>query len=57
MSSFDNEPVIISEKLLIQCVREQGPKGEAGEIAKNEEVDFKVVKELALDFKSNTKYF
>ncbi|XP_047145604.1 dynein regulatory complex subunit 3 isoform X1 [Hydra vulgaris] len=55
MSDLDNEPVIISEKLLTQCVREQGPKGEAGEIAKKEEIDFKNVKELALDYKNILK--
>ena len=46
------EPTVIDESLLKQCVEEQGPKGEAGKIAKKEGIDFKDVRELRLDYKS-----
>lgn len=46
------EPAVIDEILLKTCVEEQGPKGEAGVIAKKEGIDFKDVSELRLDFKS-----
>jgi len=46
------EPSVIDEVLLRSCVEEQGPTGEAGNIAKKEGIDFRDVKELRLDFKS-----
>ena len=46
------EPSVIDELLLKLSVEEQGPKGEAGKIAKKEGIDFKDVTELRLDFKS-----
>ena len=51
------EPSVIDEILLKSCVEEQGPKGEAGVIAKKEGIDFKDVAELRLDFKSNDCFF
>ena len=50
------EPSVIDEVLLRASVEEQGPTGEAGNIAKKEGIDFKDVKELRLDFKS-MKFF
>ena len=46
------EPTVIDEQMLKQCVEEQGPKGEAGKIAKREGIDFTDVEQLRLDFKS-----
>eukprot|EP00794_Sanderia_malayensis_P009065 gene9065-10033_t len=49
------EPSVIDEQMLLQCVEEQGPKGEAGKIAKKEGIDFADVLYLRLDFKNVLK--
>ena len=46
------EPSVIDDILLLKCVENQGPKGEAGKIAKEEGIDFEDVMSLRLDFKS-----
>ena len=46
------EPSVIDEQMLKDAVEEQGPKGEAGRIAKQEGIDFGDVHSLRLDFKS-----
>lgn len=46
------EPSVIDEQMLNEAVEEQGPKGEAGRIAKQEGIDFGDVLYLRLDFKS-----
>ena len=46
------EPSVIDEDMLQKAVEEQGPKEEAGKIAKEEGIDFADVKSLRLDFKS-----
>lgn len=46
------EPSVIDEDMLQKAVEEQGPKDEAGRIAKQEGIDFGDVKSLRLDFKS-----
>lgn len=46
------EPSVIDEQMLKNAVEEQGPKGEAGRIAKQEGIDFGDVLSLRLDFKS-----
>lgn len=46
------EPSVIDEHMLKQAVEEQGPRGEAGRIAKTEGIDFGEVLSLRLDFKS-----
>lgn len=46
------EPLVIDEKMLHKAVEEQGPKEEAGRIAKTEGIDFGDVTSLRLDFKS-----
>lgn len=46
------EPSVIDEQMLQLAVEEQGPKGEAGKIAKREGIDFSDVRSLRLDFKS-----
>ena len=46
------EPSVIDEQMLKDAVEEQGPKGEAGRIAKQEGIDFGDVLSLRLDFKS-----
>ena len=48
------EPNVVSEALLRECVRAQGPKGEAGRVADEEGVAFSEVRELRLDFKSES---
>ncbi|XP_052068480.1 dynein regulatory complex subunit 3-like [Mytilus californianus] len=50
---YDNlEPTVIDEDLLRSAVEEQGPKEEAGKIAKAEGIDFGDVRSLRLDFKN-----
>ena len=46
------EPTVIDDDMLQKAVEEQGPKEEAGKIAKDEGIDFAEVKALRLDFKS-----
>lgn len=46
------EPNVIDEEMLQRAVEEQGPKEEAGQLAKKEGINFKDVKELQLDFRS-----
>ena len=46
------EPSVIDEQMLKDAVEEQGPKGEAGRIAKQEAINFGDVLSLRLDFKS-----
>ena len=47
------EPAVIDDDMLQKTVEEQGPKGEAGRIAKTEGIDLDEVDALRLDFKSN----
>jgi len=46
------EPAVVDEEMLKRAVEEQGPKDEAGKIAKNEGIDFGDVSSLRLDFLS-----
>lgn len=46
------EPNVISEALLKKCIKEQGPKGEAGKVANAEGIEFNEIEHLRLDFKS-----
>ena len=46
------EPSVVDEEMLQKAVEEQGPKEEAGQIAKEEGIDFADVTALRLDFKS-----
>lgn len=46
------EPSVIDEEMLQRSVEEQGPKEEAGKLAKAEGIDFADVTSLRLDFKS-----
>lgn len=49
------EPSVIDEDMLQKAVEEQGPKDEAGRIAKSEGIDFAEVTQLRLDFKNILK--
>ncbi|XP_077980345.1 dynein regulatory complex subunit 3-like isoform X2 [Glandiceps talaboti] len=49
------EPSVIDEDMLQKAVEEQGPKEEAGNIAKQEGIDFCDVTQLRLDFKNILK--
>ncbi|XP_041363471.1 dynein regulatory complex subunit 3-like [Gigantopelta aegis] len=49
------EPSVIDEEMLQAAVEEQGPKDEAGKIAKMEGIDFVEVTSLRLDFKNILK--
>ncbi|XP_053132715.1 dynein regulatory complex subunit 3 [Hemicordylus capensis] len=49
------EPNVIDEDMLQKAVEEQGPKEEAGQLAKKEGINFKDVKELQLDFRNILK--
>ncbi|XP_052781894.1 dynein regulatory complex subunit 3-like [Mya arenaria] len=46
------EPSVIDEDMLQKAVEEQGPKDEAGKIAKSEGIDFADVTSLRLEFKN-----
>ena len=46
------EPAVIDDDMLMKAVEEQGPKEEAGKIAKEEGINFLDVTTLRLDFKS-----
>ena len=46
------EPSVIDEQMLKDAVEDQGPKGEAGRIAKKEGIDFDRVLSLRLDYRS-----
>ena len=46
------EPSVIDEDMLQKAVEEQGPRDEAGKIAKAEGIDFGDVTSLRLEFKS-----
>ncbi|KAJ8037161.1 Dynein regulatory complex subunit 3 [Holothuria leucospilota] len=48
-------PSVIDEKLLLKAIDEQGPKEEAGRIAKEEETEFADIIALRLDFKNILK--
>ncbi|XP_077172879.1 dynein regulatory complex subunit 3 [Paroedura picta] len=49
------EPNVIDDDMLQSAVEEQGPKEEAGQLAKREGINFKDVKELQLDFRNILK--
>nr|XP_033818720.1 dynein regulatory complex subunit 3 [Geotrypetes seraphini]XP_033818721.1 dynein regulatory complex subunit 3 [Geotrypetes seraphini] len=49
------EPSVIDEDMLQKAIEEQGPKDEAGRIAKAEGIDFKDVLSLRLDFRNILK--
>nr|XP_054762635.1 dynein regulatory complex subunit 3-like [Lytechinus pictus] len=49
------EPSVVDEIMLQKAVEEQGPKEEAGRIAKAEGIDFTDVTQLRLDFKNILK--
>ncbi|XP_060116590.1 dynein regulatory complex subunit 3 [Heteronotia binoei] len=49
------EPNVIDSEMLQKAVEEQGPKEEAGQLAKREGINFKDVKELQLDFRNILK--
>lgn len=49
------EPSVIDDVMLQKAVEEQGPKEEAGKIAKQEEIDFADVASLRLDYKNILK--
>ncbi|XP_062999096.1 dynein regulatory complex subunit 3 [Elgaria multicarinata webbii] len=49
------EPNVIDEEMLQKAVEEQGPREEAGLLAKKEGINFKDVKELQLDFRNVLK--
>lgn len=49
------EPSVIDDEMLHKAVEEQGPKEEAGRIAKQEGIDFADVLALRLDYKNILK--
>ena len=49
------EPSVIDDDMLHKAVEEQGPKEEAGKIAKQEGIDFADVLSLRLDYKNVLK--
>ena len=57
--SYDTvEPNVIDDAMLKAAIEEQGPKEEAGQIARREGIHFEEVTQLRLDFKSTFhRYF
>ena len=56
--TYDNvAPSVIDDEMVQTAVEEQGPKDEAGRIAKSEGISFADVKELRLDFKSMNCFY
>jgi len=49
------EPSVIDSEMLLKAIEEQGPKEEAGKIAKNEGIDYCDVLALRLDFRNILK--
>ncbi|RXM31997.1 Leucine-rich repeat-containing protein 48 [Acipenser ruthenus] len=49
------EPSVVDEEMLKKAVEEQGPKDQAGRIAKEEGIHFRDVTQLRLDFKNILK--
>lgn len=49
------EPSVIDDKMLKTCIEEQGPKEEAGNVAKKDGIDYEDVLSLRLDFLSKLK--
>lgn len=45
-------PSVVDDEMLQKAVEEQGPKDEAGRIAKEEGIDFSDVTSLRLDYRS-----
>jgi len=45
-------PTVIDDEMLTKAVYEQGPQEYAGKIAREEGIDFVVVKKLRLDYRS-----
>lgn len=50
------EPSVIDQQMLKEAVEDQGPKGEAGRIAKMEGIDFDRVLSLRLDYRSKQMF-
>lgn len=48
------EPSLVDEELLQKAVEEQGPQDQAGQIAKEEGIQYDEVCQLRLDYKSKT---
>lgn len=48
------EPSLVDEELLQKAVEEQGPQDQAGQIAKEEGMQYDEVCQLRLDYKSKT---
>ena len=51
------EPAVIDDEMLRRAVEEQGPKEEAGKIAKQEGINYSDVLALRLDFRSKRLFF
>lgn len=50
---FEKEPCVIDEALIFNAIINQGPKGDAGKLFKEQGVCYKEVKHLRLDFLGN----
>ncbi|KAL1277648.1 hypothetical protein QQF64_024321 [Cirrhinus molitorella] len=52
-----DEPKVIDEEMLQQAIEEQGPQGQAGDIAKKEGIQYEEVLQLRLDYKNILKIY
>ncbi|XDV13822.1 hypothetical protein PO909_002148 [Leuciscus waleckii] len=55
MSREEDEPKVMDEEMLQQAIVEQGPQGQAGQIAKKEGIQHEEVLQLRLDFRNILK--
>ncbi|XP_016308057.1 dynein regulatory complex subunit 3 [Sinocyclocheilus anshuiensis] len=57
MNWQQDEPKVIDEETLKQAIEEQGPQGQAGDISKNEGIQYEDVLQLRLDYRNILKIY
>ncbi|XP_050962383.1 dynein regulatory complex subunit 3 [Labeo rohita] len=57
MNWQQDEPKVIDEEMLQQAIEEQGPQGQAGDIAKKEGIQYEDVLQLRLDYRNILKIY
>ncbi|XP_073689261.1 dynein regulatory complex subunit 3 [Garra rufa] len=57
MNFQQDEPKVIDEEMLQEAIEEQGPQGQAGDIAKKEGIQYEDVLQLRLDYKNILKIY
>ncbi|XP_043091322.1 dynein regulatory complex subunit 3-like [Puntigrus tetrazona] len=57
MNWQQDEPKVIDEEMLKQAIEEQGPQGQAGDIARKEGIQYEDVLQLRLDYRNVLKIY